>query len=196
MADARRGWGGHSPDGTRVGISARAQSSVAHKFLWGNAHPTSVLRKAVVTAACTLVAVAAIGGCGEEGVAEDATVAAYVEAPLCVAAKQELASHGGHAEDLKVRAVCLPSGRDGERLSLATLGANARQATEDSTTVGYLEAPDPAAARFTHPILESAGIAWISRSSGKTAMADLLQAIESAGSSGSLRESVRNALHV
>lgn len=167
--------------------------SVAHKFLWGNARPTSVLRKAVVTAACALVAAAAIGGCGEEGVAEDAVVTAYVEAPLCGAAREELASRDGRAGDLRVQAICLPGARESQKLSLATLGANARQATEDSTTVGYLEAPDPAAARFTHPILESAGIAWISQGSGKAAMARLLQVIEAADP-GSLRESVRDAL--
>ncbi|HEU4943565.1 MAG TPA: hypothetical protein VFT10_00220 [Solirubrobacterales bacterium] len=111
-----------------------------------------------------------------------------------MAAERELASHGGRADELRVRAVCLPSGREGQKLSLVTLGANARQATEDSTTVGYLEAPDPAAARFIHPILEAADIAWISQSSGKTAMARLLQAIEDAGSSGSLREELRTDL--
>ncbi len=167
---------------------------MAHKFLWGNARPTSVLRKAVVTAVCTLVTAAVVAGCGDEGVAENAVVTAYVEAPLCVAAKQELADQGGRAGDVRVRAICLPSGREGQKLSLSTLGANARRATEDSTTVGYLEAPNPRAARFTHPILESAGIAWTSKSSGKAAMARLLQAIEDAGSSGSLRESVRDAL--
>jgi hypothetical protein len=73
------------------------------------------------------------------------------------------------------------------------VGANARRTTEDSTTVGYLEAPDPTAGRFAHPILESAGIGWISQGSGRAAMARLLSAIDGADS-GSLRESVRDSV--
>jgi hypothetical protein len=90
--------------------------------------------------------------------------------------------------------VCLPSPVNGRQLDLAALGANARQATQDSTTVGYIEAQYPRASRFTRPILESASIAWVSSSSGTAAMAQLLRAIEAADS-GALRESVREALH-
>ena len=140
-----------------------------------------------------LILLAAVVGCGEEGVAEDATVTAYVEAPLCVAAEQELASHGERVGDVRIRAICLPAAREDQKLRLATLGTNARRATEDSTTVAYLEPDDSAAARFTHPILESADIGWISSDTGKTAMARLIQAVEDAGSS-SLRESVREEL--
>jgi hypothetical protein len=137
---------------------------------------------------------AVLAGCGEsEGVAEGATVTAYVEASLCAEAKRELAEQKGRAGDIRVRAVCLNSPHRGQKLDLATVGANARQATQDSTTVGYIEAKDPEASRFTHPILESASIAWILSSSGKAAMAQLLQAIEAADS-GSLRESVQEAL--
>lgn len=142
-----------------------------------------------------LLLVLAVVGCGEsEGVAEGATVTAYVEAPLYAGAKQELVRQGGRAGDLKVQAVCLPSASSAKEIDLARLGANARQATEDSTTVAYLESPDPKAASFTHPILESANIAWISSSSGKAAMARLLDLIEENGS-GSLRESIRDELN-
>jgi hypothetical protein len=138
---------------------------------------------------------AGVAGCGEsEGVAEGATVTAYVEASLCVGAKQELATAQGHVGDIRVRAVCVPSPDKGRLLELATVGANARQATQDSTTVGYIEAKDSRASPFTRPILETAEIAWISSSSGKAAMAHLLEAIEAADS-GSLRESVQEALH-
>ena len=138
---------------------------------------------------------AAIAGCGGgEGVSKDATVTAYVAAPLCAGAKQELASQGGKAGDLEVQAVCLPEARSRAKLNLATLGANARRATEDSTTVAYLEAPDPRAARFTHPILETAAVPWISKSSGQAAMAHLLELVEEAGS-GSLRESIQESLN-
>ncbi len=125
---------------------------------------------------------------------DGATVTAYVAAPLCAEAERELSSSGGQAGDLDVRAVCLPSSREGKKLDLATVGANARGATEDSTTVAYLEAPDPGIGSFTHPILESAEIAWISNSSGQKAMARLLTLVSEAGS-GSVRESIRDALN-
>ena len=141
-------------------------------------------------ACCGLV----IAGCGSSGVSKDATVTAYVEAPLCVAAKRELAKHGGRAGDLRVQAVCLASPHEAKKLSLATLGANARRATEDSTAVAYLEAPDPGASRFVHPILETAEVPWISASSGAAAMSRLLTLIPNA-SSGSLRESLREELN-
>lgn len=150
--------------------------------------------KALATAALAALLLAAVG-CGEsEGVAEDATVAAYMEAPLCAGAKQELVRAGSRAGSLSVRAVCLPSATEGRKLNLATLGANARRATEDSTAVAFLEAPNPRAARFTHPILETAEIPWLTASSGNAAMAELLQLIEAADS-GSLRASLREALH-
>lgn len=153
----------------------------------------SALRKAGLAAACVLL-MGASGCGGGGGVSSDAVVTAYVEAPLCAAAKQELAKHGGRAGDLRVKAICLPSPHGAKKLSLATLGANARRATEDSTSVAYLEAPDPSASRFVHPILETAQVPWISASSGSAAMSRLLTLIPNADS-GSLRESLREELH-
>jgi len=74
------------------------------------------------------------------------------------------------------------------------VGANARRATEDSTSVAYLEAPDPKRAPFTHSILETAQIPWLRSSSGENAMARLLKLIEATGS-GSLRTQLREALN-
>ena len=159
----------------------------------GASRPSYVLRKALTAIVAGLL-VAAVG-CGEsEGVAEDATVAAYVEAPLCAGAKQELLKSGSRAGSLNVKAVCLPSATEGRKLDLAILGANARRATEDSTAVAFLEAPNPQAARFTHPILETAEIPWLISSSGKAAMANLLKLIEAEGS-GSLRSSLQDKLN-
>jgi hypothetical protein len=153
----------------------------------------SILRKAGLVAVCVLL-IGAAGCGGGGGVSSDAVVTAYVEAPLCAAAKQELASHDGRAGDLRVQAICLPSPHKAKKLSLATLGANARRATEDSTSVAYLEAPDPEASRFVHPILETAEVPWISASSGSAAMSRLLTLIPDANS-GSLRESLREELN-
>lgn len=146
-----------------------------------------------LVAAVGALALAASGCGGGGGVSSGAIVTVYVSVPLCAGAKRELARERGRAGSVRVRAVCLAETEKQGRLDLAAIGANARRATQDSTTVAYLEPPDPVAARFTHPILETAGIAWISSSSGTTAMARLLRAIRESGS-GSLRESVREAL--
>ena len=66
---------------------------------------SSILRWAGLAAAgVMLIGAAGCGGGG--GVSSDAVVTAYVEAPLCAAAKQELARHGGRAGDLRVQAIC------------------------------------------------------------------------------------------
>lgn len=132
-------------------------------------------------------------GCGEgEGVSAGATVVAYVEAPLCAGAKRELASQDGRAGKVRVRAVCLKRVDDDSGLGLAAVGANARRATEDSASIGYLEVP--ATPSFSRPIVEAAGIAVVRDASGAAAMRELLGAIQGAGDSGSLRESVRESL--
>jgi hypothetical protein len=106
---------------------------------------------------------------------------------------RELTREGGRAGDLRVRAVCLESVDSGQSIDLAQVGANARRATEDSATVGYLE--PPVTPSFSRPIVEAANIAVIRTSSGKAAMAQLLHAIAEAGDSGSLRDSVRKNLN-
>jgi hypothetical protein len=133
-------------------------------------------------------------GCGQdEGVAGGATVHVYVSGSLCPGAKRELAREGGRAGDVRVRAVCLRATEAGGRLDLAAVGADVRRATEDSTTVAYVEAPDRAAARFAEPILESAGIVHFTASSGEAGIQRVLGAIAEADS-GSMRDDVREAL--
>jgi hypothetical protein len=121
-----------------------------------------------------------LSGCGTEEVGADATVTAYVAAPLCAEAKQELAREGGRAGEVGVRVRCLTEPRDGGRLDLAIVGANARRASEDSTAVGFLESPGPAN-RFARPIVEAAGIAFLRSDSGQAGMARLLGAIAEGG---------------
>jgi len=146
-----------------------------------------------VVAGCVLLPVAA--GCGDsEGVADGATATAYVAAPFCAEAKRELAREGGEAGDVRVRVACLPSAESSSRLKLATIGANARRASQDSSAVAYIGEPTRAASRFSEPILESAGIAQLTEISGASAMEKLLNAIDEADSSGSLRESVNDEL--
>lgn len=119
----------------------------------------------------------------------------YVAAPLCAEAEQVLARDGGEAGGLRVRVRCLPSVEGGGRLDLAQIGANARRAVEDSSTVGYIGEVSPRATRFSRPILESAEVPQLPNQSGATAMSQLLKAItEASDTSGSLRESVNATL--
>jgi hypothetical protein len=150
-----------------------------------------VRRAPALLLACALVAL--LAGCGTAGVSSGATVSVYVSAPLCDAAKGELALDGGRAGDVHVRAICLLSTEAAGRLDLAIIGANARRTTEDSTSIAYIEESNPTAAKFSRPIVESADIAWITSSSGETAMARVLHAVSEADSS-SLRSSVRDSL--
>lgn len=134
-------------------------------------------------------------GCGESaGVSEGATVSVYVAGPLCAGAERELARDGGEAGDVRVRAVCLPSAESSQKLDLPRIGANARRATEDATAIGYIGEPTRAASRFSEPILEAAGIAQLTETSGAAAMKKLLLAVDEAGDGGSLRASVNDEL--
>lgn len=134
-----------------------------------------------VSALC-LIALGILAGCGEGGAADGATVSVYAAAPLC-----REAGKGGRAGDLTVRVVCLPPVERGGEADLAVAGADARRATEDSTSVAYLEAPGPAA-EFGRTVVESADIAWIETSSAAAAMHRILTALE--GDSSSPRKAV------
>jgi hypothetical protein len=151
------------------------------------------LARWVVLALGAAVLLAAVGGCGDGEVESGATVSVYVDSGLCAEARTALAESGGEAGDLRVRAVCTSPVRDGARLDLATVGANARRATEDSTAVAYLESEDQQAAKFSQPVLETADLGWTEASSGRAGMRRVLSAIEEAGG-GSVRDQVRESL--
>jgi hypothetical protein len=148
-------------------------------------------RRAAAALALLALGVGA-SGCGEAGVSSGATVNAFVGASLCAEAKSELAKRGAKAGDVEVRVECLDRAENGGRLNLATIGANARRATEDSSAIAYVEPPGPAN-RFSRTILEEAGIAWTTATSGASAMVSVLHAVAEADTS-SLRNSVREAL--
>jgi len=117
-------------------------------------------------------------------------VRVYVAAPLCAGAKQELSRHGERVGSVRVQAVCLGKTGAGGRIDLARIGAEARRATEDSSSVGYIGETDPAATKYSRTILESAGIAQLAEMPGDAAMTRLLGAIEAAGDAANLREVV------
>lgn len=107
--------------------------------------------------------------------AEDATLSVYVSDSLCAEARQALAEAGGHAGDFRLRAVCVADEAGAGDARLAAIGAAARRATEDSAAVAYIGTRDRTALRFSEPILEEAGVARISTSSGSASMRRLMQ---------------------
>lgn len=183
------GRAGPSPDNCR----ANEPGNLSIRQSRGLPAPPQAPLKTIVLLVSAALFVAGAGCGGAEGVEAGATVTAYVVPPLCAGAEQQLQAARGRAGGVRVKAVCLPSVESKGQLQLATVGANARRATEDSTAVAFLEPPGRAGS-FSHPILQTAEIPWIAASSGKAAMARLLRAIDNAGSSGSLRASVSEEL--
>jgi hypothetical protein len=65
---------------------------------------------------------------------------------------------------------------------------------EDSSTVAYIGELEPAATRFSQPIVEAAGIGQVPGPSGQVAMARVLKATDDAGDTGQLRGAVSREL--
>lgn len=141
-----------------------------------------------------LLAVSAIAaGCGEEGAEVGATVTVYVSAPLrgeeakagqrlCDEAREQASQGKGNEDELKLQVVCLDAAGEGGRWTLAQVGANARQATEDSTAIAYVGEPDPEARRQSEPIVAAAGIAQIGGRPGREAVARVQTALRESDS--------------
>jgi hypothetical protein len=146
-----------------------------------------LLRLLTIPTAC-LLALALVSGCGEGGAEAGARVTVYVSAPLrgaeaaagrqlCEGARSEAERVGGKVEDLELEVVCLDAAGEGGRWTLAQVGANARRATEDSTTVAYVGEPDPRARKQSRPIVDAAEIAELGGLSGEEAMKAVSAAI-------------------
>ena len=130
--------------------------------------------------AALLLLVAGVAGCGSETSAEEgeATLTIYVSAPLsgpgradgqAVAdgAEQALAGAGAEAGGFDVVADYLDvAGRNETRFDAVTAAANARTATEDSTTIAYIGELESGASRTSVPITNSAGILQVAPGSG------------------------------
>jgi hypothetical protein len=159
-------------------------------------------RRGAAALLLAMLAATAPLGCGEEGAAGGATVRVYVSAPLrgseadagrrlCAEAREQ-AGQGRGGEGLRLRVVCLDaSGPDG-RWTLARVGANARQATEDSTAIAYVGEPDPEARRQSRPIVDAAEIAELGGMSGREAVVAVKAAI-AAGDEAEPRQAVFDA---
>jgi len=135
-------------------------------------------------------------GCGEgDGVGEGATATVYAAAATCYQAQRALENEGGRVGSLRIRVRCLPGVERHGRFNLATIGANARRATEDASAIAYIGEIEPTATRFSETILEEAGIAQLPHMPGSKAMHRILSAVRRANtSSGSLREAVHDEL--
>jgi branched-chain amino acid transport system substrate-binding protein len=149
------------------------------------------------------LAAALAGGCGEGGAESGATVRIYVSAPLrgeeggtgrrlCEEAREQAGREKGDG-DLKLRVVCLDASGAGGEWTLARVGANARRATEDSTTIAYVGEPDPRARKQSRPIVDAAEIAELGGMSGREAVAAVTAAIED-GDESEPRQAVFDAL--
>lgn len=163
--------------------------------------PRKTFRGGAAAGPGTLLAIAGISltcftaaGCGSEGIAEGATASVYVTAPLCGEAEKALAEHGAEVGEVRLEVRCLPAVTRGGRPDLAAIGAGARQATEDSTAIAYIGPTESTAVEFSKKILEEAGIARISTSSGARTMAKLIKAVDEAGRASNLRASVNQSL--
>jgi hypothetical protein len=149
-----------------------------------------------------VLAVSAVG-CGEEGAEEGAELTIYVSAPLrgpeaeqgkglCDETRAEargVKTAGEHA----LRVVCLDASGEGGAWTLAKVGSNARQATEDSTTVAYVGEPARAARKQSQPIVEAAEIAALGSRNGKEAVETIISALEE-GESDDPRRAVFDAV--
>ncbi|MDX6636478.1 MAG: hypothetical protein QOF06_2681 [Solirubrobacterales bacterium] len=118
----------------------------------------------------------------------------YVSAPLhgaeagagrrlCEGARAAAARSGGEIEDLELAVVCLDAAGETGRWTLAQVGANARRATEDSTTVAYVGEPDSQARKQSRPIVAAAEIAELGGLSGKAAVEKAVAAIREGNAS-------------
>lgn len=120
---------------------------------------------------------------------EGAIVSVYSAVPLCAEARRAVDGRGD-VGGVKVRVRCLPPTEEGDgRVDLAAVGAGARGAVEDSTTVAVLAPPSRANA-YAEPILEEAEIPLIRSSSGSKSMTRVLDALASRGDDEAPRAAV------
>jgi len=120
-------------------------------------------------------------------------VTVYAGAGVCADAKSTLERRGDEAEGVRVRIECLsPTKEGGGGLDLAAVGADARRAVEDSTSVAVL-VERGRANDFARPILDEAELALIATSSGAKAMTEVLKALDSRDSDEAPRASVWEA---
>jgi branched-chain amino acid transport system substrate-binding protein len=135
-------------------------------------------RPLALAAALTLALGVTACGADDSRSQGDAVLTVYVSAPLsgpgraegqdvADGARMALADAGGEAGGVEVRAEYLDiAGRNESRFDPVTAAANARTASEDSTTIAYVGELDSGASRTSTPILNEAGILQVAPGSG------------------------------
>ncbi len=129
-------------------------------------------RRVAAIAGIAALALGAAGCAEDSGTDAGETLTVYVSVPLhgvravegraiVDGAKLALADAGGRVGGLRVRGVYLDDTEDGS-WSLARVAENARRATEDVTTIGYVGDLDSGATRASLPITNGAEIAQVS----------------------------------
>jgi len=132
----------------------------------------STRRSLIAVVAATALLVSGCGG-SDEGEAE---LTVYLSAPLsgpraaegrdiADGARLALANAGGEAAGIPVALEILDDA-DGGGWDAALTGANARVATQDSTTIAYIGELDSGASRTSIPITNEAGVLQVSPGSG------------------------------
>lgn len=132
----------------------------------------SIRRSLIAVGAATALLVSGCGG-SDEGEAE---LTVYLSAPLsgpraaegrdiADAARLALADAGGEAAGIPVALEILDDAGGGG-WDAALTGANARVATQDSTTIAYIGELDSGASRTSIPITNEAGVLQVSPGSG------------------------------
>lgn len=128
--------------------------------------------------AVALTVLALVSGCGAPAAEGDPELTVYVSAPMSGPARDEgrdvadgarlaLADAENEAGGIAVSAEYLDvAGRNENRSDPATAAANARAATEDSTSIAYIGELDSAASRISVPITNSADILQVAPGSG------------------------------
>jgi ABC-type branched-subunit amino acid transport system substrate-binding protein len=136
--------------------------------------------KVVPGVGLSLALALAVGACGASEAEGEPELTIYVSAPLSGPARDEgrdvadgarlaLADAGEEAGGIAVSAEYLDvAGRNESRSSPVAAGANARSATEDSTSIAYIGELDSAASRTSVPITNSAGVLQVAPGSGAT----------------------------
>jgi branched-chain amino acid transport system substrate-binding protein len=135
-------------------------------------------RPLALAAALTLALGVTACGADDSRSQGDAVLTVYVSAPLsgpgraegqdvADGARMALADAGDEAGGVEVRAEYLDvAGRNESRFDPVTAAANARTASEDSTTIAYVGELDSGASRTSTPILNEAGILQVAPGSG------------------------------
>jgi hypothetical protein len=112
-------------------------------------------------------------GCGGGGGGGPATRTVYVSLPLhgtraaegraaAAGVRRALARSGGRVGDLTIRAIYLDDTGGGPKWTPVATAVNARRATEDSRTIGFIGDLDSGATRVSLPITNQAEIVQIS----------------------------------